>query len=120
MSRRLKIARCEEWRKRLARYEKSDLTITQFCFDEGVSAASFYLWRKKLRSRRKETPTPGARFQSVEIISPAATFSERPTVIRWKSGVEIELGTNLVVVEAVIDRLLKSAGMARGDGGGSC
>ncbi len=38
-----------QWRKRLDRFDQSELTITEFCELEGYSTASFYQWRRKLR-----------------------------------------------------------------------
>jgi hypothetical protein len=37
-----------EWQERLARFERSGTTITQFCLDEGISTPSFFLWRRRL------------------------------------------------------------------------
>lgn len=37
------------WRDCLARFIKSSLTVKQFCRHEGVSDASFYQWRKRLK-----------------------------------------------------------------------
>lgn len=39
-----------DWRARLDRFERSGLTIAQFCQREGCSTASFYQWRRKLRN----------------------------------------------------------------------
>ena len=36
------------WRQRLRRFERGRLTIAAFCQAEGVSAASFYQWRRIL------------------------------------------------------------------------
>jgi len=43
--------RALQWRQRLNRFERSELTIAEFCRLEGFSTASFYLWRRKLRDR---------------------------------------------------------------------
>jgi hypothetical protein len=32
------------WRDRLAKYRQSDLTVAEFCRQEGVSNPSFYQW----------------------------------------------------------------------------
>lgn len=40
----------EEWRKRLARYAKSNLSVADFCAKEQYSTASFYVWRRRLRA----------------------------------------------------------------------
>jgi transposase-like protein len=42
------------WRERLARFERGDLTVTDFCRREGVSNASFYRWRKRLGQRSRQ------------------------------------------------------------------
>ena len=38
----------DQWRHRLNRFQDSDLTVAQFCQNEGYSVASFYRWRHKL------------------------------------------------------------------------
>ena len=40
----------EEWRKRLARHAKSNLSVAEFCAKEKYSTASFYVWRSKLNA----------------------------------------------------------------------
>lgn len=37
------------WKKRLGRFQKSKLTVAQFCQQENVSVPSFYQWKRKLR-----------------------------------------------------------------------
>jgi hypothetical protein len=37
-----------EWRERLARFDRADTTIAEFCSREGVSTPAFYAWRKRL------------------------------------------------------------------------
>ena len=37
------------WQERLRRFDRSQMTVTQFCRSEGVSQPSFYQWKKKLR-----------------------------------------------------------------------
>src|SRR3954447_18504488 len=36
------------WAERLARFASAGLTTAQFCATEGVSVASFYLWKRRL------------------------------------------------------------------------
>jgi transposase-like protein len=50
-----------EWRARLARFAQADASIVEFCQDEGISAPSFYAWRKRLFARAgAATPSVGA------------------------------------------------------------
>jgi hypothetical protein len=44
-----------QWRERLERFDLSELTIGEFCELEGYSTASFYQWRRKLRSGELQT-----------------------------------------------------------------
>lgn len=40
----------QRWVERIARFDASDMTVAQFCAVEDFSQASFYQWRRKLRS----------------------------------------------------------------------
>lgn len=40
--------RLELWRKRFREFSSESFTVDQFCNQVGVTAASFYYWRKKL------------------------------------------------------------------------
>jgi len=39
----------ELWKKRLAEFERSGMSVAQYCQSMGCSAVSFYQWRRKLR-----------------------------------------------------------------------
>ena len=39
------------WRERLRRFDASRWTVAEFCRREGVSAPSFYQWRKRMAAR---------------------------------------------------------------------
>jgi transposase-like protein len=43
------------WSRRMQRFERSDLTVAAFCQSEGVSQASYYYWRRKLRARNQRS-----------------------------------------------------------------
>lgn len=62
------------WSKRLDRFDRADVTIAQFCLQEGISQASFYQWRRKLRGQPPapksiQTP-PMPRFLPVSLPTP--------------------------------------------------
>src|SRR5579863_2715284 len=48
---RSRAEKVAEWQQRLARFQRSGMSIAQFCYDEGVSTPSFYVWRRKLRRK---------------------------------------------------------------------
>ena len=39
----------EMWRERIAEHERSGLSVREFCKAHGLTAWSFYFWRKRLR-----------------------------------------------------------------------
>ncbi|MEM1228698.1 MAG: hypothetical protein AAGJ40_23685 [Planctomycetota bacterium] len=62
MSRLPDLARRQLWQERLDRFAHSNLSVVQFCQQEGISAPSFYQWKKKLahatEAHATEAPTP--------------------------------------------------------------
>ena len=77
MARSLTDRKAQEWRQRFFRFEKSRQSIAAFCREEGISAPSFYLWRKRLAAtpiaRPGATPAP-AGFRPVRLL-PAASLT---------------------------------------------
>ena len=113
----------EEWGERLVRFAKAKQTVAEFCLNEGVSQPSFYQWKKRLAatradSRAKSAETPSG-FQPVQIISPAQSRRQE-TIIRWGPDLQIELGSDLAVVEVVVAQLLEAARGAHVRGGETC
>jgi hypothetical protein len=81
----LSVARAEVWRERLVRFHASQKSIGDFCQQEGVSQASFYLWRKRLspasvgreRAKSDRTKAP-AGFRPVHLLPPANVSVQLP------------------------------------------
>ena len=46
-----------QWAERLERFRRSGQTVAQFCDAEGVSAPSFYVWKRTLTAE-SVTPAP--------------------------------------------------------------
>ena len=96
MARSLSPTKADEWQRRLQRFQKSRQTVAAFCRQEGISAPSFYLWRKRLalspppKQERSETP---AGFRSVRLLPSASV------------GVQLPGGTQLVVPTADAESL---------------
>jgi transposase-like protein len=63
------------WRDRLAKFGTSNLTVRQFCRQEGVSDPSFYRWRKLL-----EAGQPGAKRVRRSSLVPSKTVASPPFV----------------------------------------
>ena len=77
----------EQWRERLDRFDHSELTIAEFCELEGYSTASFYQWRRKLRS---------GELQMAPAFVPV-DFNPNDLEGRAQRGVEIDLPGGAIV-----------------------
>lgn len=78
MTDRSRAATRRAWVDRIDRFQQTDQTVAKFCAAEGVSPASFYQWRRKLRSDTTVT-TSLARFVPVQL--PTTPQSEPATVM---------------------------------------
>lgn len=47
MGRLANQVKAQEWRKRLRRFDASDVTVAQFCSRERVTMSAFWYWRRK-------------------------------------------------------------------------
>lgn len=98
------------WSERLGRFQRSDLTVARFCEAEGVSQAAFYAWRKRLANRSESTgkrKVARPKFQAVEVSTPLGKAEHRAATIRLAEGIEIELGSDLRVVDQVVESIVK-------------
>ncbi len=100
----------KQWTERLERFSSSNQTVAKFCQSEGVSQPSFYSWKKKLDGAPKAQPT---RRRSRTIATPAfksvrlSPLDRNPDVtIRLPSGIAVELGKDLSIIETVMAQLL--------------
>jgi transposase-like protein len=78
------------WVERIERFEHAGQTVADFCADEGVSPASFYQWRRRIRSEITPTETT-ARFVPVQL--PSASPEETTTVmsVELPGGVRVRI-----------------------------
>jgi len=76
----------EEWRSRLQRFKDSQEPVALFCEHEGVSAASLYQWKRKLR---EPCPLPPTSFRAVRVISSTASSPQGETVVQLGNGIHI-------------------------------
>lgn len=128
MSRRSSAAKWDEWANRFERYRESQQSVGRFCQAEGISPASFYRWKKLgagVRCASRPTPlqapkAPGRAFQPVDICLPVRAPAKPETTIRIGRDIQIELGSDLTVVEAILQQLLTATGVAAVKGAASC
>ena len=112
----------EEWTGRLLRFQESDVTVAQFCRDEGVSQPSFYQWKSKLRDQRLPTESSNRRsassrnrtnerpaFKTVQVTSSSQPCASQPAMtVSMSGGIQIEVADNPAAIQAVMRELLNA------------
>ena len=93
-----------QWARIIEVQRRSDLTVVEFCRRRGIAKATFWYWRKRLVTAKKQglIVNPAQRFLAVPIVAPAAAH------------IEVELGTLRLrleglaaarVIEAIVGRI---------------
>jgi hypothetical protein len=126
MMRRSNAAKVREWTERLRRFGDSQETVAVFCASEGVSAPSFYQWKRRLASENdRAKPTSKRRTQPERSSKNANRNFTRltvvdgvpsPTVITLPGEITIQLGTDQDTAATVVRQLLQHVGDQRLNG----
>lgn len=93
MGREPDLARQAAWKLRLREFDRGNISVAEFCRRAGVSVASFYQWRQKL----KPATAPAARSASRGRVVTGPSFL--PVEITGAASVEVLLpsGARLTV-----------------------
>lgn len=90
------------WSERFRQFEKSSMTVAQFCQSVGCSIPTFYQWRRKLLV---QTPSASSARSSTVRSRPAESFLEVCTVPRLAITIQLRSGIVLSVPIEAIDAL---------------
>ena len=133
----------QAWMERIDRFRNSSQSVARFCASENVSQPSFYHWKKRLSTLndqvgRQSTKTTAAGNSSAKVTAARTTTSsngrttrsESPafqpvqitpppsgpqsTTIRLPGGIDIQVGSDLRVVESVVKLLLDNHALRNG------
>lgn len=89
----------QRWSRLIERYQQSDLTIADFCDQNGISTASFYQWRRRIRNHAE----PPGEFLAVEVSDRSSAHDVR---VRFPCGTQIELNAgDTESFRLLVDRL---------------
>jgi hypothetical protein len=91
-------ARTELWRERITEQGRSGVSVKEFCKEQGISAWSFYDWRKRLR---EAGPVRFALVQRAPV-QPASAVAA-PLEVILLSGERVRIGSG---VEAATLRMV--------------
>ena len=93
MSREPDLSKRTAWKLRLREFDRGSATVVEFCRKAGVSVASFYQWRQKLKPATAPDGSAASAGRAVK------GLSFLPVAITGGGGVEVLLpsGTRLIV-----------------------
>lgn len=104
----------EQWLDWLLKQPESGLSIADFCDSVGVSANSFYVWKRKLRSKlrsakrkRRKTATP---LVPVEIVEPHDGANH--VVVELPCGAAMKVPADVSSLRLVLQTLLEIGGQS--------
>jgi len=97
-------SRGEYWRERISAQERSGLSVQQFCEEQGLNGASFYVWRKRLS---KEEPVRFALVETGREERPARAEYELELVLATGERLRIGAGVSATVLRTVLEALRK-------------
>lgn len=112
MARMTDPAKRDTWRRRLTAFDRGDSSVAEFCRRAGVSVASFYQWRRRLRLSAAAPCVPKrgrglAGGQDVRSAFPRRTapaVSFVPVEITGRSNIEVHLPNGARVIVPCHDR----------------
>jgi transposase-like protein len=97
------------WRDRLTRFERSNLSVKQFCDQEGISDPAFYQWRKRLRKSQPQQRPKAARqsgsqgSHAVESFVPVSVSNSTFAEVEFPNGIRIRVpATNAEALRVAI------------------
>lgn len=93
------------WRKRLRRYERSSLSVKEFCAREGISLPSLYQWKKRLAdSEDTRGVGPRPQFQPVQVVADSSVTVEFGDLVSLRIP-----SSQVALVRAVVAELADAA-----------
>jgi len=94
------VEKATEWGERFERFQRAGISIARFCRREGISAVSFYLWRRKLgqkptagagRIPRADAPAPPRQgtFVPVRVLGDSSRGDQPTLIAEWPGGTRL-------------------------------
>ena len=96
MSRFSKSERIRSWLDRLNRFASSGQSVASFCQSEGISAPSFYQWKRRL-APSIDPPNPPRRSAAQNVDRLPRGFAELVVTDRAAAGATISLPGNILI-----------------------
>jgi len=93
--------KADQWRERIAKQERTGVSVKQFCKQQGLTEYSFYAWRKRLR---RQVPV---RFALVErgMLPGPSTETSLELVLTSGERLRIAAGVDAATLRTVLEAL---------------
>lgn len=99
-----------QWRKAIEGQASSGLTARAYCREQGLSEASFYGWRRKIRQQAGGVESIGPP-AFVPAVVTGTSLGESPIVLELASGMVLKLPESICVTRlAELVHILQSRG----------
>lgn len=113
MARGIDLGKLEAWRRRLATFQSSGLTVVAFCQQEGIGPARFYYWARRVRQAGEDDKTAPSTSSARTPSSKVDGGDDGPTV-------EVFIGSQIRVrlpasEPELITSVISSAGASQAD-----
>lgn len=96
-----------EWQRRLARYERTQLTAAEFCKRERVSVSLLKYWRRQVEVAALRKPAPAALRPQAAVFQPVEVIPRRWIVVRFPGGATLEIPDDRIdLFRLAIDRMV--------------
>jgi hypothetical protein len=99
------------WERRIEKQRRSRQSIAEFCSEEGVSSASFYAWRRRLRGADSVGPQ-SALFVPVELPTPGIAAGGVRLELPGGAVLSLPADASVELVTAAIRAVMSCGGAA--------
>ena len=117
MARITRSERTEIWQQRFDRFVESSQTVAAFCKTEGISAPSFYQWKRRLaaqqvaddaasESRSNDGQVRSGQSSTTPFTELVVTGQHDTARARLPNGISISLGRDAAIAATIVDRLV--------------
>lgn len=96
------VTKVEVWSERIAEHERSGLSVKEFCKERGLTAWSFYCWRKRLR---ESGPVRFALIERGPVRQDSALDAQLEVVLARGERLRIGAGVEAATLRMVLDVL---------------